>query len=112
MCIILVAILLVFNALLHILIVRIKLIHTMICAKLFVIIVNYSGQCGLFQVGFLLVILLLLRQIFLNLLDVTIALSWWREYAGNIQRLILTIVGHFLCLCFFEQMIIFNGFID
>ena len=110
--VIFVAILLVLDALLHILIVCIKLIHGMVGAELLVVIGNNSHQRGFLLVWFLLIVFLFLWQILLNLHDVAVAFGGRREHAGDVQRLVIAVQFHFLCLGIFEQIVILNGLVD
>ncbi len=104
--------LLVLDALLHILIVEIELSHRVIGAKARVVV----GEDGLEGFFFLLrldgVVLLFLRQIFLNLLHILVALGGRGEDASDIQRLEVKVGGLFLGLKGLEKGVVFDGVID
>jgi hypothetical protein len=79
--------LLVLDALLHILVIpRSNSLDVVVGAVAGVVIGDDGLERGLFLVGLDLVVLLLLRQVFLNLLYVLVAFGRWREYAGDIER--------------------------
>ncbi len=81
---------------LHILIVQIKFIDAVIRAIAGVIVRNDGLQCGLLFVRFYLVVGFFLRQVFLNLLDILVALGRRRKDTGNIQRLKVSSSAFFL----------------
>lgn len=80
-----VGILLILDALLHITVVQVELANAMVGAKARVVIGHDARERCLLAIGVLLVIFFLLRQVFLNLLYILVALGRWREYAGNVQ---------------------------
>ena len=104
--------LLVFDALLHVLIVQVELADAVVGAVTGVVV----GEDGL--EGFLLLLWLdgvvrfFLRQVFLNLLHVGIALGGRREDASDIQRLEVGVGLLFFCLQLCEQAVVFDSVID
>ena len=107
-----VGILLILDALLHILVVQVELADAMVGAKARVVIGHDARERRLLAFGVLLVIFFLLRQVFLNLLYVLISLGRWREYAGNVQRTELRVLLGLLFLNLREQFEILDGIVD
>ena len=112
MCIVLIGVLLALDAFLHILIVSIKLSCRMVCTILFVIIINDGHECSLFLVWLFLIVYTLLLQILLNLHDVPVPFSRWREHTSNVQWLEGFIFLLLLYLHLLEQLVIFYSLID
>ena len=81
-----VGVLLILDALLHVLVVEIELAELVVGAVLGVVVGDDLLQGGLLRLGLLLVVGLLLRQVFLQLLDVAVALGGRREDAGDVER--------------------------
>src|SRR5690606_1363717 len=85
MRIVFVAVLLIFDATLHILIVQVKIIDIVIGAVLGIVVRNDFFQGGFFLFRILLVVFFFLWQIFLNLLHVFSAFGRRRKHASDIQ---------------------------
>ena len=77
---------LVFDALLHVLVVEIEFVDAVIGAEAGVVVGDDGLERGLLLLRVLLVVRLFLRQVFLNLLHVLVALGGRREDAGDVQR--------------------------
>ena len=92
MWIVFIAILLIFDAFLHILIVGIKLCNRMVGLILPVIVVNNRLQRLFLFFRLFTVIILLLRQIFLYLLNIFIPFGRRREYASDVKRFVIFIL--------------------
>ncbi len=107
-----VGVLLVFDALLHILIIEIKVAQVVVGAVLFVIIGN-DGLQGLFLlIGVFLVIRLFLGQIFLELRHIFVAFGRRRKETGDIQRLKAVIFIQPGLLRFLKKAVIRYGVVD
>ena len=78
--------LLILDALLHILVVEVEFVDAVIGAKAGVVVGDDGLERLLFLLGVLLVVGFFLRQVFLNLLHVLVALGGRREDAGDVQR--------------------------
>jgi hypothetical protein len=104
--------LLVFDALLHILVVEVELAEAVIGAVAGVVIGEDGLERGFLALGVHLVVRLLLRQVFLNLLHIRIALGGRGEDAGDVQRLEVGVGGLFLSLHGLEQRVVFDGVVD
>ena len=78
--------LLVLDALLHVLVVEIELADAVVGAVAGVVVGDDGLERGLLALGVVLVVLLFLRQVFLDLLHVRVALGGRREDAGDVQR--------------------------
>ena len=85
--------LLILDALLHVLIVEIELADAVIGAVAGVVVGDDGLERVLFLLRLLFVVRLFLRQVFLNLLHILVALGGRREDAGDIQRLKVGIGG-------------------
>jgi hypothetical protein len=85
--------LLVFDALLHILVVEVELAEAVIGAVAGVVVGEDGLERGFLALGVDLVVRLLLRQVFLNLLHIRIALGGRGEDAGDVQRLEVGVGG-------------------
>ena len=107
-----VGVLLVFDALLHILIVQIKFIDAVVGTELGVVIGDHFLKRGRFLSGLFPVIRFFLWQIFLYLPHVFVALGGRREDAGNIQGRIVLVFSPLFCLHPFEQPVVFDGLVD
>lgn len=107
-----VGILLILDALLHILVVQVELANAMVGAKARVVIGHDARERCLLAIGVLLVIFFLLRQVFLNLLYILVALGRWREYAGNVQWAELRVLLGLLFLNLREQFEVLDGIVD
>src|SRR5699024_8969962 len=107
-----VAVLLIFDATLHILIVQVKIVDVVIGIELRIVIRNNFHQCLFLLFRILLVVFLFLWQIFLNLLHIFIAFGRRRKHASDIQGNKIRIFCLFLLLNFLEQTIKLNGVID
>src|SRR5690606_2872932 len=108
MRIVFVAVLLIFDATLHILIVQVKIIDIVIGVELGIVIRNDFLQGFFLLFRILLVVFLFLWQIFLNLLHVFIAFGRRRKHASDIQGNKIRIFCLFLLLNFLEQTIKLN----
>ena len=85
--------LLVFDALLHILIVKIEFAKDVV-GTVSIVVIGEDGLEGVhFQLGFNFIIRLFLRQVFLNLLDVAVPFCGRRKDACDVQRFELGIGG-------------------
>ena len=104
--------LLVFDALLNVLVIQVKFAQLVVGAIAGVVAGQNGFERGFFAFGVLLVVLLFLRQIFLNLLDVGVALGRGREDAGDVERHKLGFGGLFVCLQLCKQLVVFNGVVD
>ena len=93
---ILIGVLLIFDALLHILIVEVELVDAVIGAVAGVVVGNNGFERRFLFVRLFLVVCLFLRQVFLNLLHILIAFGGRRKHAGDVQRLEVVI----FCLFF------------
>src|SRR6218665_3850297 len=109
---VLVGVLLVLDALLHILIVTIEFANAVVGAKACVVICNDDLERGFFLIRGFIVVSFFLRQVFLNLLHVFVAFGRRRKHAGDIQWLKIGVCGLLLGLNVFEQGMIFNGVVD
>src|SRR6218665_2243363 len=106
---VLVGVLLVLDALLHILIVTIEFANAVVGAKACVVICNDDLERGFFLIRGFIVVSFFLRQVFLNLLHVFVAFGRRRKHAGDIQWLKIGVCGLLLGLNVFEQGMIFHG---
>ena len=104
--------LLVFDAFLHILVVEVELANGVIGAVAGVVVGKdaLEGFLLLFRLNG--VVGLFLRQVFLNLLHVLVALGRRREHAGNVERLELEIGRLLFRLQLREQAAVFDGVVD
>ncbi len=84
---VLVGVLVILDALLHVLIVKIELANTVVAAVLGIVVGDDGFERRLLALRVLLVVGLFLGQVFLNLLHVLVAFGGRREYAGDVQRL-------------------------
>ena len=107
-----IGVLLILDALLHILVVEVEFRDTVVAAKAGVVVVDDGFECGLLTFWVLLVVLLFLRQVFLNLLHVLVALSRWREHAGEVQWPEVFVDGQPLDLRQLEAFDIVDGIVD
>ena len=94
MWIVFIAILLIFDAFLHILVVGIKLSDCMVGFILPVIVVNNSFQRLFLFFRLFTVVILLLWQVFLYLLNIFIPFGRRREYASDVKRFVILILLH------------------
>src|SRR5690606_4768172 len=105
-------VLLILDALLHVLIVAVEFADAVVGSVLGVV-VGDDGLEGIFLfVGLLFVVGLFLRQIFLNLLHVLVAFGGRGEDAGDVERLEVGVGGLLFRLHYFEQSVIFDGVVD
>ena len=108
--------LLVFDALLHILIIEVELAEAVIGSVAGIVIREDGFQRGFLPLGVHLVVRLLLRQIFLDLLHIGIPLGGWGKDAGDIQRLKVGISCLLLLFTLglhgLEQSMVFDGVVD
>jgi len=109
---VLVGILLILDAFLHILIVKIELAHAVIAAVSGVVVGDDGLEGRLLFIRRLFVIGFFLRQVFLNLLHILVAFGGRREHAGHVQRLEVRVSGLFFRLDGLEQSMVFDGVID
>jgi len=105
-------ILLILDALLHILIVEVELADGVIGAVAGVVVGEDGLEGGFLFLGLDGVVLFFLRQVFLNLLHVFVALGRRGEDAGDIQRLEVGVGGLFLGLEGRKKGVVFDGVID
>ena len=78
--------LLILDALLDVLVVEVELVDVVVGAVLLVVVGDDGLERGLLALGVVLVVLLLLGQVFLDLLDVLVALRGRREDGGDLER--------------------------
>ena len=78
--------LLVLDALLHVLVVEVEFVDAVVGAEARVVVGDDGLEGVLLLLGVVLVVFLFLRQVFLNLLHVGVALGRRREDGGDIQR--------------------------
>jgi len=104
--------LLLFDALLHVLIVKVKFANAVIGAKTLVVVGDDVFESGFFAFGILLVVRLFLRQVFLDLKDVLVAVGRRGKDATDIQRLKTQRRVSAVRLNRLEQVEIFNGVVD
>ena len=104
--------LLVLDAFLHILVVQVKLAQAVVGAVARVVIGQNRLERGLLAFRVFLVVGLLLRQVFLDLLHIRVTLRRRRKHAGDVQRLELRIGGLAFGLQFLEQRVVGNGVVD
>ena len=78
--------LLILDALLHVLVVEVEFVDAVVGAEAGVVVGDDGLERLLLALGVLLVVVLFLRQVFLNLLHVLVALGGRREHAGDVQR--------------------------
>ncbi|RMN60573.1 hypothetical protein ALQ55_200274 [Pseudomonas savastanoi pv. savastanoi] len=119
-----VSVLLIFDTLLHILIIQVELTDAVVSAEEHVVVINDNLERRLFTFRVLLVVDFFLRQIFLQLLDVggiflawAVAvlgqrLRWRREYAGDVQWHEGIVLFLFLGLEGLECFEVFDGVVD
>ena len=79
--------LLVLDALLHVLVVEVELVDAVVGAEAGVVVGDDGLERVFLLLGLVLVVFLFLRQVFLNLLHIRVALGGRREDAGDVQRL-------------------------
>ncbi|SFE02430.1 hypothetical protein SAMN05428977_100512 [Nitrosomonas sp. Nm166] len=109
---VLIGVLLILDALLHILIVEVEFVDAVVGAVLRVVIGNDGLERRFLFVRCLFIVGLFLRQVFLNLLHVLVALGRRREHAGDVERLEVRIGGQFFRLHGFEQGVVFDRVVD
>jgi len=109
---VLVGVLLILDALLHILIVEIELANAVVGVEARVVVGDDGLECLLLFVRFLFVVDLLLRKVFLYLLHILVVFGGRRENAGDVQRLDVAVFSLFFWLRGLEQCVIFNRVID
>ena len=113
MRIICVGIFLVFNPLLYVLIIPIKIVDVMAGSILLVIFFDNPHQCLFLFVRLFFIVFFFLGKILLNLLNILISFCRWRKHTSDIQRheFIVSSINAIL-LSFFEQVVILNGIVD
>ena len=104
--------LLVFDALLHILIVEVELAEGVIGAVAGVVVGEDGLEGGFFLLGLDGVAFFFLRQVFLDLLHIGIALGGRGEDAGDIERLEVGVGGLLFRLHLGEEAVVFDGVVD
>ncbi|SMH65925.1 protein of unknown function [Acidithiobacillus ferrivorans] len=110
--------LLVFDALLHILVVEVELAQAVIGAVAGVVVGEDAFKRLLLRFWLDFVVFLLLREVFGELVDVLFAFGIFRELrrrredAGDVQRLEVGVGGLFLGLHRLEQRVVFDGVVD
>ena len=109
---VLIGILLIFEALLHILIVKVEFVDAVVGAVTSIVVGNDRFESRLLFVRGFLVVGLLLRQVFLNLQDILVAFGGRGKDAGNVQGKEVALSGFSLCLHGFEKAVIGNGVVD
>lgn len=107
-----VGVLLVLDALLDVLIVGVELADEVIRAVAVVVVGDDGLEGFLLLVRFLLVVFEFLRQVFLELLDVGIALGGRGEDGCDLQRHEVGILGLALCLNLLEKLVVLDGVVD
>ena len=78
--------LLVLDALLDVLVVEVEVVDVMVRTVLLVVVVDDGPESSLLALGVVPVVLLLLRKVLLDLLDISIALRRRRENCGDLER--------------------------
>ena len=104
--------LLIFDALLDVLVVEIEVVDVMVRAILLVVVGDDSLQRGFLALGVVPVVLFLLREVFLDLLDIFVALRRRREDGGDLERDELRVGGLPFGLELFEDFIVLDGVVD
>ena len=107
-----IGVLLILDALLHVLIVKVEFADAVVAAVLGVVVGDDGLEGFLLLVGFLFVVDLFLRQVFLNLLHVLVALGGWGKDAGDVERLEVGGGGLPFGLYGLEQGVVFDGVVD
>jgi hypothetical protein len=105
-------VLLILDALLHVLIVEVEFADAVVAAVLGVVVGDDGLEGVLLLVGLLFVIHLFLRQVFLNLLHVLVALGGRGEDADDVERLEVRVGRLLFGLHGFEKGVIFDGVVD
>ena len=104
--------LLILDARLHILVVKIEVAEAVIGAVAAVVIGEYGLESCFLALGIFLVVDLLLRQVLLDLLHISIPLGRGGEHTGDVQRLEVGISHKLLRLHGLEQQEVFDRVID
>ena len=104
--------LLILDALLDVLVVEVEVVDVMVRAIPLVVVGDYGLERGLLALGVVPVVLLLLREVLLDLLDVLVALSWWREDGGDLEGNELGVVGLTLGLKLLEDLVVLDRVVD
>ena len=107
-----VRVLLVLDALLHVLIIEVESAHAVVGSIARVVVGDDAFEGFLLPVGFLLVVGSFLRQVFLYLLNILVALCGRREDAGDVQRPVVLIFRLLFGLRRLEEFVIFDGVVD
>ena len=105
-------ILLILDALLHVLIVAVEFADAVVGSVLSVVVGDDGLEGGFLFVGLLFVVGLFLRQVFLNLLYVLVAFGGRGKDAGDVERLEIGVGGLLFRLHDFEQCVVFDGVVD
>ena len=103
---------LILDALLDILIVEIKLANAVVGAVLGVVVGNDAFKGSFLFVRSHRVVRFFLRQVFLNLLHILVAVRWRRKHTDDIQRLIVRVCLLQFGLLIFESGVIVNRIIN
>lgn len=107
-----VGILLILDALLHVLVVEVEFADAVVGAEAGVVVGDDAGERRLLAFRVLLVVDLFLRQVFLNLLHVLVSLGGRGEDAGDVERCKVRVqLPHFV-LHGLEQGVVFDGVVD
>ena len=101
-----------FDALLNVLVIQVKKTNGVVGAEARVVVGQDGFERGFFTVGVNLVVLFFLRQVFLYLLHVGIALGGWRKHASDVERHKVGVSGVFSGLGHFEERLVLNGVVD
>ena len=104
--------LLVLDALLDVLVVEVELVDAVVGAEAGVVVGDDGLEGLLLLLGVVLVVLLLLRQVFLNLLHVRVALGRRGEDGGDVERDELGVGGLLLGLQRLEELVVLDGVVD
>ena len=104
--------LLVLDALLDVLVIEVKVVDVVVGAVLLVVVGDDGLERGLLGLGVVLVVLLLLGEVFLDLLDVLVALRWRREDGGDLEGDELGVVGLALGLKLLEDLVVLDRVVD
>src|SRR5690625_3351126 len=107
-----VGVLLVLDALLHVLIVAVELADDVAGVVPGVVVGNDFFQGGLFLLRVLPVVGPFLGQVFLQLPDILVAVGRGRENAGNVERRVIRVFGLALGLIRLEQPVVSDGVVD
>ena len=104
--------LLVLDALLDVLVVEVEVVDVVVRAVLLVVVGDDGLERGLLALRVVLVVLLLLGEVFLDLLDVLVALRRRREDGGDLEGDELGVFGLALGLKLLEDLVVLDRVVD